>query len=87
VRYTFVDSDGRGIQTSDGIRSSASGGTMNELMELFLGVNWYIVGNEAKHEVKLQAGYLFGESRDTINGASGPKANVQGLRSQLQVNF
>jgi hypothetical protein len=56
-------------------------------MELFLGVNWYIVGNEAKHEVKLQAGYLFGESRDTINGASGPKANVQGLRSQLQVNF
>lgn len=87
VRYTYVDSDGRGIQTSDGIRSTPSGGTMNELMELFLGVNWYIVGNEAKHEVKLQAGYLFGETKDTITGASGPKAETSGLRSQLQVNF
>jgi len=56
-------------------------------MELFLGVNWYVVGNEAKHEVKLQAGYLFGETRDTLAGASGPNAGTQGLRSQLQVNF
>jgi hypothetical protein len=87
VRYTFVDSDGRGIQTSDGIRSTPSGGTMNELTELFLGVNWYILGNEAKHEVKLQAGYLFGETTDTIAGVSGPKADTHGIRSQLQVNF
>ncbi|MFZ5494719.1 MAG: porin [Verrucomicrobiota bacterium] len=87
VRYTFVDSDGRGVQTSDGIRSTPSGGTMNELTEWFLGVNWYIVGNEAKHEVKLQAGYLFGETRDSLTGASGPKAWTQGFRSQLQVNF
>lgn len=87
VRYTFVDSDGRGIQSSDGIRSSASGGTMNELSEIYAGGNWYIVGNEAKHEVKLQAGYIFGETRDSISGASGPKAYVQGLRTQLQVNF
>lgn len=87
VRYTFVDSDGRSIQTSDGIRSTPSGGTMNELTEWFFGVNWYIIGNEAKHEVKLQAGYLFGETRDSILGVSGPKANTQGFRSQLQVNF
>jgi len=87
VRYTFVDSDGRGVQISDGIRSAPSGGTMNELIELFLGVNWYLVGNEAKHEVKLQAGYLFGQSKDSITGVSGPEANTQGLRSQLQVNF
>jgi hypothetical protein len=87
IRYTFVDSDGRGIQTSDGIRSTPSGGTMNELSEIFVGANWYIVGNEAKHEVKLQAGYLFGETRDSITGSSGPKAYTQGFRSQLQVNF
>lgn len=87
VRYTFVDSDGRGIQTSDGIRSTPSGGTMNELTEWFFGLNWYIIGNEAKHEVKLQAGYLFGETRDSILGVVGPKANTQGFRSQLQVNF
>jgi hypothetical protein len=87
VRYTFVDSDGRGVQISDGIRSAPSGGTMNELTEWFFGANWYIIGNEAKHEVKLQAGYLFGESRDSILGVAGPKANTQGFRSMLQVNF
>ncbi len=87
IRYTFVDSDGRGVQISDGIRSAPSGGTMNELTEWFFGANWYLVGNEAKHEVKLQAGYIFGESSDTVLGASGPKAWTQGFRSQLQVNF
>jgi phosphate-selective porin len=87
IRYSFTDSDGRGIQTGDGIRSAASGGTMNELSELFVGLNWYLLGNEAKHEMKLQAGYLVGESKDTTAGVSGPKANVQGFRSQLQVNF
>lgn len=87
VRYTFVDSDGRGVQISDGIRSAPSGGTMNELTEWFFGVNWYILGNEAKHEVKLQAGYLFGESSDTILGVAGPKAWTHGFRSQMQINF
>jgi hypothetical protein len=87
IRYTFVDSDGRGVQISDGIRSAPSGGTMNELTEWFMGVNWYLVGNEAKHEVKLQAGYLFGESSDSILGVTGPKAWTHGFRSQLQVNF
>lgn len=87
VRYTYVDSDGRGVQTSDGIRSAPSGGTMNKLSEWFIGGNWYIIGNEAKHEVKLQLGWIFGQSKDSITGASGPKADTQGLRSQLQVNF
>lgn len=87
VRYSFTDSDGRGIQLGDGIRSAASGGTHDKLSEWFFGANWYIVGNEAKHEVKLQAGYLFGESSDVpITGATA-KAYVQGFRSQLQVNF
>jgi hypothetical protein len=87
LRYSFTDSDGRGIQIGDGIRSAASGGTHDKLWEWFVGANWYIIGNEAKHEVKLQAGYLFGESEDLpITGASA-KASVEGFRSQLQVNF
>jgi hypothetical protein len=86
VRYGFVDSDGRGVQAGDGIRSAASGGTMNELWECFAGVNWYIVGNEAKHEVKLQAGCLFGESSRTLSGAPA-SADVEGFRTQLQINF
>ena len=71
IRHSFTDSDGRGIQLGDGIRSAASGGTHDKLTEWFFGVNWYIVGNEAKHEVKLQAGYMTGESQDIpITGVS-----------------
>ncbi|MBK8858311.1 MAG: porin [Opitutaceae bacterium] len=87
VRYTYVDSDGRGVQTADGIRSAPSGGTMDKLSEWFIGLNWYILGNEAKHDVKFQAGYIMGESKDSITGASGPKAKTDGIRSMMQVNF
>lgn len=87
VRYSFTDSDGRGIQLGDGIRSAASGGTHDKLSEWFIGANWYILGNEAKHEVKLQVGYLFGESKDIPITGAAAKANVQGFRSMLQVNF
>jgi hypothetical protein len=87
VRYTYVDSDGRGVNLSDGIRSAPGGGTMGKLTEWFIGANWYLVGNEAKHEVKWQLGYIFGETEDTALGVSGPKAYTNGVRSQLQVNF
>lgn len=87
VRYSFTDSDGRGVQLGDGIRSAASGGTHDKLSEWFFGVNWYILGNEAKHEVKLQAGYLFGESSDIPITGAPAKAYTEGFRSMLQVNF
>jgi hypothetical protein len=82
ARYTYVNSDHRGVNLSDGIRSAPGGGTMNKMTELFLGGNYYIRGND----VKLQAGYIYGESKDTITGASA-SAKTQGFRSQLQLNF
>lgn len=82
VRYSYVDSDGRGVQTSDGIRSAPSGGTMDKMSEWFIGTNYYIRGND----VKLQVGYISGESKDTVTGSKA-KAKVEGVRSQLQVNF
>jgi phosphate-selective porin len=87
VRYSYVDSDGRGVQLGDGIRSAASGGTHDKLAEWFFGVNWYLLGNEAKHEVKLQGGYLFGESWDVPITGARARAYGEGFRSQLQVNF
>ncbi len=81
-RYSHVDSDGRGISLSDGVRSAPSGGTMNTLDELFIGGNWYIRGNT----LKLQAWYVYGISEDDLDGTPG-KATAQGLRSQLQVSF
>jgi hypothetical protein len=82
VRYSYVDSDGRGIQTSDGIRSAPGGGTMDKLSEWFIGGNYYIRGND----VKLQLGYIHGESKDKVTGGSA-KATVDGVRSQMQINF
>ena len=82
VRYTKVDSDGRGVQTSDGIRSAPSGGTMDKLTEWYAGFSYYFRGND----VKWQLGYIYGKSNDTVTG--GPAgAKTQGVRSQMQVNF
>jgi len=82
ARYTYVDSDGRGVNLSDGIRSAPSGGTMNEMSEWFFGLNYFFRGND----VKWQIGYIFGESNDTVTGGFA-KAKTEGVRSQLQVNF
>lgn len=82
VRYTLVDSDGRGLTLSDLVRSAPSGGTMDKLTELFAGFNYYILGND----MKWQLGYVAGQSKDTITGGSA-KAKTQGVRSQVQLNF
>jgi hypothetical protein len=50
--------------------------------EWYFGFNWYIKGND----VKLQAGYIHGESNDTVTGKPA-SATTDGFRSQVQVNF
>lgn len=82
ARYSFVDSDGRGVNLSDGVRSAPSGGTMDRLSELFVGGNWYVKGND----VKFQLGVISARTSDTLTGAPA-EAKTTGLRSQLQVNF
>ena len=82
VRYSYVDSDGRGVNISDGTRSAPSGGTMDKMSEWFIGGNWYIKSND----VKLQLGYIHSESKDTVTGGSA-SATADGIRSQMQVNF
>ncbi|MBP6507130.1 MAG: porin [Opitutaceae bacterium] len=82
VRYTYVDSDGRGVNLSDGIRSAPGGGTMDNLSEWYAGLTYFFRGND----VKWQIGYIAGESNDTITGGTA-KAKTSGVRSQMQVNF
>jgi phosphate-selective porin len=82
VRYTYVDSDGRGVNISDGTRSAPSGGTMDKMSEWFIGGNWYIKSND----VKFQLGYIHSESKDIVTGGTA-KAQADGVRSQMQVNF
>ncbi len=81
-RYSYVDSDGRGVNLSDGVRSAPSGGTMDKLTEMYAGGTWYIKGND----LKLQAGVVYGQSEDTITGAPA-EATAFGFRSQMQVQF
>jgi len=82
AQYSYIDSDGRGVALSDVIRSAPSGGTMNKANELYLGFNYYIKGND----VKLQTGYVHGESDKTVTGAAA-HATTDGIRSQVQVQF
>jgi phosphate-selective porin len=82
ARYSYVNSDGRGVNLSDGIKYAPSGGTMNKMQELYLGGSWYIKGND----VKLQLGYIIAQSVDTTAGTTA-KAKTDGFRSQMQLNF
>lgn len=82
ARYTHLDSDGRGVNLSDGIRSAPGGGTMNRMSECYLGFSYFFRSND----VKWQLGYIFGESNNTVTGGAA-KARTQGVRSQMQVNF
>lgn len=82
VRYAFLDSDGRGVSLSDGIRSAPSGGTMDKLTEWFVGGNYYLRSND----LKFQLGYVYGRTEDKLTGGAA-KATAQGVRSQVQVQF
>ena len=82
VNYSYVDSDGRGVNISDGVRSAPGGGTMNKLSEWYVGGNWYFRGPD----YKLQFGYVHADSKDTVIGGTA-SAKSDGLRTQVQVNF
>jgi hypothetical protein len=82
IRYSYVDSDGRGVNISDGVRLAPSGGTMDKMSEWYFGGNYLFRGND----VKFQLGYVHAESKDTVAGAPA-KAKSDGIRSQMQLNF
>ncbi|MDR1283305.1 MAG: OprO/OprP family phosphate-selective porin [Opitutaceae bacterium] len=83
LRYSHVDTDGRGIRASDGIKYAAGSGLRDKMDEYYAGMNYYIVGTD----VKLQLGYVGGKTSGAIPGAAGSDETVSGIRSQLQVNF
>jgi hypothetical protein len=55
---------------------------MNTAAETYIGFNYYIKGND----VKLQAGYIHGDSNNTVTGAYA-HASTDGIRSQFQIQF
>lgn len=82
LRFAWLDSDGRGATLADVVRSAPSGGVMNEVIEWYAGVNWYVRGNDLKY----QLGLVQAKSSGVINSGA-PEATTFGVRSQLQVQF
>lgn len=78
ARYSYTDSDNRGIKVSDGVRSAPAAFTGDNLTEYYLGINYYFVGND----MKLQFGYAHGTAE-----RGGVEESADGLRSQMQINF
>jgi phosphate-selective porin len=82
VRYQWLDSDARGVNLGDVVRSAPAGPTMNKFNEWYAGVNWYLRGND----LKFQLGGIYGETKETVTGAPA-KAKTVGARSQVQLQF
>jgi hypothetical protein len=81
-RYSNLNTDHRGANLSDGVRSAPGGGTMNRLTEYYAGANWYIKSND----LKFQFGFVYGKTKDSVSGLPA-NAETFGIRSQLQTNF
>lgn len=77
-RYSYTNSDRRGIKVSDGVRSAPASFTGNNLTEYYLGLNYYVIGND----LKFQLGYVRGWVEK-----NGTEEVADGLRSQVAVNF
>jgi hypothetical protein len=82
TRYQSLDTDGRGVNLSDVIRSAPGASTMNKFSEWYVGGNYYLRGQD----LKFQLGLLSGKTKETVTGAPA-EAKTVGLRSQVQLQF
>ena len=102
VRYTSLDTDGRGQKISDGERGFGvsvgnAGSTYNKSSAIYLGANYYFnleaLGQQVNgYNAKIQFGFERAEFKDTIATSTGvvtagPKATVDAIRLQAQVAF
>ncbi len=82
TRYQQLDTDGRGVNLGDVIRSAPAGPTMNKFSEWYVGANLYLRGQD----LKFQLGAISGKTKDTVTGAPA-EAKTVGVRSQVQMQF
>lgn len=82
ARYQHLDTDGRGVNLGDVVRSAPAGPTMNLFEEWYAGANLYLRGND----LKFQLGAMAGKTKETVTGAPA-EAKTIGVRSQIQLQF
>lgn len=82
ARYTWLDTDHRGVTLADIVRSAPGGVVMNKFSEWYGGINYYL----RALDLRWQIGGIYGETKDTVTGAPA-KARTVGVRSQVQLQF
>jgi hypothetical protein len=85
MRWSWIDTDGRGIKMSDGIRNANANSTYNAGQSVYVGVNWYIVGNDLKFQMGYEWAQLNGVKDGAASVAQHSEANA--VRAQIQVLF
>lgn len=87
VRYSWLDTDGRGVSVSDGIRNANNApgySSFYAAQSVYAGVNWYIMGDS----VKFQLGYEWAQFNGTPSNKSASNfAESNTVRAQMQVLF
>ena len=84
IRYSWLDTDGRGVKMSDGVRNANGNTTYDAAQSIYVGLNWYIIDNS----VKFQLGYEWAQLNGNItNGAIAQHSDANAVRGQLQILF
>ncbi len=83
-RYTYLNSDGRGIYESGVLfMADSNGGLYNTVQSFYGGVNWYVLGNS----IKYQLGMEYAQFRDAPYKNNNRKSDVLVFTLQLQLVF
>ena len=83
IRYSWLDTDGRGIKMGDAVRRSTSGKTYNAGQSVYIGANWYIIGDS----LKFQLGYEWAQLNDNTARTVAHHSEANAVRAQIQVLF
>ncbi len=84
ARWSWIDTDGRGIKMGDGVRNANSGAVYDAGQSVYVGINWYIIGND----LKFQLGYEWAQLNGSVNGGNvAQHSEANAVRAQMQVLF
>ena len=83
IRYSWLDTDGRGIKMGDAVRRSTSGKTYNAGQSVYIGANWYVIGDS----LKFQVGYEWAQLNDNTAQTIAQHSEANAVRAQIQVLF
>ena len=82
VRYSFINSDGRGITENVVFyKAESRGGLYNKVSSFYAGVNWYVLGNALKY----QFGAEYAMFRDGVVGGISKEADTFMFIAQVQI--